>query len=141
VVNTDDPFTAANYVQMESDNYFSKVYSGILINILAIETGWYEVGVNPSPGFQQSWANISSTDKVSYKKDSFGQVHMQGVAERNGSADNLVLTLPAGLRPSRKVVITDMMGGNFNSVTINTDGTVVCVGVYANFNCITFKTT
>lgn len=139
IVNTDNPFTEVSYVQMESESGLLRLRNLIIMSFTDTETAWNSVGGSGMPAFEQSWQNLAN-EPVAFKKDPLGAIWLQGVAERNGSADNLVFTLPSGYRPTQQITFTDMLGGSFNSVTILANGQVtVPSGIYCNLNGITFK--
>lgn len=75
------------------------------------------------------WTHGSgSYSPVTYYKDSFGIVHLEGVALGTTTSANIITTLPVGYRPIRNEWLPVMVniGGSLSIINANilTDGTI-----------------
>lgn len=71
------------------------------------------IAVQGGVGFTNSWANVGSTGaNASYKKDSFGIIHVKGNINA-GTASTAAFTLPVGYRPAqdRTFAVARKVGG------------------------------
>lgn len=78
------------------------------------------------PTFTNSWVDFDTTSfgPVYYYKDKTGMVSVTGLM-KSGTLATSAFTLPAGMRPTNKLLFTTTNNGALGRVDVNTDGTVV----------------
>ena len=86
------------------------------------------VGAPGAPAYAGTWesAQSSADEGVSFYKDPWGIVHLQGnAANSNGAHEGTIFTLPAGYRPAKTIYFSVYgSGGSAAYVQVASDGTV-----------------
>ena len=136
--NSGDPLSSAK-VNANFSNLDGRVAT--LENVQAI------VNVTPS----NDWSNYDPGDSpLGYFKDPFGVVHLRGIVKEAALNHSVIMTLPAGFRPLKTLVLGVLCGTNGgNSValgiayvqptgTLAADSTCQTTN-YVSFESITFK--
>lgn len=85
------------------------------------------VGAKGAPVYENGWAPPdASVERVSFYKDPWGIVHLQGSAYRSAGPDtDTIFTLPAGYRPAGTLWTTAYGdGGSAAYIEIRSDGEV-----------------
>jgi hypothetical protein len=111
----------------------------------AIEAA-HVVGAAGEPAYENSWfapPGSPHDEGVSFYKDPWGIVHLQGSAEHTVAATGTIFTLPAGYRPAGPIWVTDYGAGDSTAyVNIKPDGTVNEDGIgqtYVSLTSVTFR--
>jgi len=86
------------------------------------------VGTAGAPAYAGTWepAQSAADEGVSFYKDPWGIVHLQGnAANSNGAHEGTIFTLPAGYRPAKIIYFSVYgSGGSAAYVQVASDGTV-----------------
>lgn len=104
--------------------------SGQAFNVgaLTATSGNIGVGTWVAPTLAGSWLNFNSGyAPVGYIKDSFGIVHLRGLAV-SGANGSTIFILPVGFRPPYTQVVPAVINSAFGSITITAAGVVSPVG-------------
>lgn len=81
------------------------------------------VGDMGEPAFENGWVNRASGENaVSFYKDPFGVVHLDG-AVKDGTPD-VVFTLPVGYRPAGAMKFPGVTSGGIGIIKVDVGGTV-----------------
>ena len=94
------------------------------------------VGATNQPAFQNGWsAALDGADEgLSFYKDGFGIVHLQGSAGNVNPSTNTIFTLPAGYRPAKNLYFAVYgAGGSAAYVQITSTGQVNVIGPAQNY--------
>ncbi len=104
------------------------------------------VGAPGAPAYEGTWqaAESSADDGVSFYKDPWGIVHLQGnAANSNGPQEGTIFTLPAGYRPAKNLYFAAYgNGGTAAYVQVMSDGEVVAFSVaqaFVGLSEVTFR--
>lgn len=89
--------------------------------IISPDDSWHNVGDAGEPAFVNSWTNYAGYQVARFLKDAAGVVHIEGVVD---SGSGTIFTLPAGYRPSAKLLIDARGNSGVGYLEIDTDGTV-----------------
>jgi hypothetical protein len=104
-----------------------------------------------APTLAGTWSNYGGLyQDAGYMKDSLGFIHLRGLLKAGGAGDT-IFTLPAGYRPSAKLIFSVQVsdGGSYvhGRVDVDTDGTVdlivpstVASGDWVSLDGINFDT-
>lgn len=106
----------------------------LLQNGATANAGFGVVGMQArqAPSFSGSWVNYGAPyQDVSYRKDPFGFVHLQGAA-KSGTAGTSIFTLPAGYRPAADLEFPISNSTGASSLLVTASGTVVPVAAAGN---------
>lgn len=100
-------------------------------NAVQVNNSYIEAWITATPG--SSWTNGSPANRtsLSYRKDSFGRVHLQGYLSGGlWGSPNYVFTLPAGYRPPANKIQELVAAGNgvVVRVTVLDTGEVFGIG-------------
>lgn len=80
---------------------------------------------------------------VRYWKDSFGVVHLMGVAQGSASTGDVVFTLPAEYRPLKRQIFNGLWGNLQGRVDVHTNGNVEALGhpnnTWLTLNGVSFR--
>jgi hypothetical protein len=92
---------------------------------------WMPVGasINGYPQFTGNWTNKGGgAAPVSYRKDAYGQVHLQGAATGGATPTSPIFTLPAGYRPANnRIFMTGAQGGGTTMIQVSSNGVVTAL--------------
>jgi hypothetical protein len=94
------------------------------------------VGVTNQPAFQNGWsATLDSADEgLSFYKDGFGIVHLQGNAAKVNPSADTIFTLPSGYRPVKDLYFAAYGdGGSAAYIQITSAGAVNVIGPAENY--------
>lgn len=103
------------------------------------------VGASGQPAYQDSWAaaGAPSDEGVSFYKDSWGIVHIQGSAEHSGANGGTIFTLPSGDAPAKDLYLAVYgAGGTAAYVQITNTGEVNIFGpsqTFVGLTSVTFR--
>jgi len=103
------------------------------------------VGATNQPPFQNGWsATLGAADEgLSFYKDGFGIVHIQGNAGNVTPTTGTIFTLPSGYRPAKNLYFAVYgSGGSAAYAQITASGNVTLIGPaqnYAGLSNITFR--
>jgi hypothetical protein len=115
---------------------------GVIIDSLTIKDGEITQSSWTNATYQNSWVdNGTSNYSVGYMKDSMGFVHLRGVC-KNGTAQSVIFTLPAGYRPSKMIFASGVANDLWGGIQIASNGQVSCftnTNVYVCLDNILFK--
>jgi hypothetical protein len=92
----------------------------------AIEAAHF-VGATGEPAYENGWSTpIASVDEaLSFYKDPWGIVHLQGNTHNGSPSSSKVFTLPVGYRPAKDIYFGVFgAGGTVAFVAVESDGTV-----------------
>jgi hypothetical protein len=95
------------------------------------------VGKAGAPAYENSWvsAHFDYVDEgVSFYKDAWGIVHLQGQASNSSAVQDTIFTLPPGYRPAGNVYFS--VYGDFGTaayIRVAADGTVSTFAVSQDF--------
>ena len=133
IVNTDVPFTAGNFTQHDA--------------LSLQDNAWHFVGETNEPAFWSNWDNSNNSQKVSFKKDLFGNVFLRGLCEiAQVSAINTIFQLPVGFRPAQSITFF-LDKRNLTTLTILSSGEVMVWPdvefnpAFISFDFLNFKNT
>jgi hypothetical protein len=117
---------SANALQGYPASYFA---------LSAIEPA-HVVGAASQPAFQNGWsASLDAADEaLSFYKDGFGIVHLQGSAAKVSPSTGTIFTLPSGYRPAKNLYFAAYGdGGSAAYVQITSSGAVNVIGPAQNY--------
>jgi hypothetical protein len=103
------------------------------------------VGATNQPAFQNGWSGSVGADDegLSFFKDSWGIVHLQGNAGNVNPSTNTIFTLPTGYRPNKNLYFAVYgSGGSAAYVQIGSNGNVTVIGPsenYVGLSNVTFR--
>jgi len=103
------------------------------------------VGAPGAPAYQNGWTAADSSDDegVSFYKDPWGIVHIQGNAAHSGAASTTIFTLPPGYRPAKNIYFSAYGNGSTAAyVQVMSDGEVVEFNVaqaFVGLSTVTFR--
>lgn len=113
---------------------------------------WHTVGASGEPAYASPWRSITNVDPVfadpAFRKYPDGYVKLRGgvqcTAAVSGSS-NLIFTLPAGYRPTKRLVFAVQASTGAARIDVLADGTVVCdtalaINSWIDFDNIEFDT-
>jgi hypothetical protein len=112
--------------------------------LAAIEPA-HVIGATNQPAFQNGWsASLGTADEaLSFYKDSWGIVHLQGNAGNVNPSTNTIFTLPTGYRPVKNLYFAVYgSGGTAAYVQITSTGDVTVIGPaenYVGLSSVAFK--
>jgi hypothetical protein len=119
-------------------------YPASYFALAAIEPA-HIVGATSQPAFQNGWSGSVGADDegLSFYKDSWGIVHLQGNAGNVNPSTNTIFTLPTGYRPAKNLYFAVYgSGGSAAYVQIASNGNVTVIGPsenYVGLSNVTFK--
>ena len=92
-----------------------------------VQEDWHFVGEAGEPAFEDSWVNYGSPyENASYMKDSMGFVHVRGfVKSGTVGTSATIFTLPAGYRPSDRILMATQSNSALGRYDIDSDGKVI----------------
>jgi hypothetical protein len=111
--------TAANANALEGKSASSFASSAI--------EGAHVVGAAGEPAYENGWSIPTAPvdEALSFYKDPWGVVHIQGNTSHTGASANTVFTLPAGYRPAKDLYLAVYgAGGTSAFIGILSDGSV-----------------
>lgn len=94
------------------------------------------VGATGEPAYENGWSTpVASVDEaLSFYKDPWGVVHLQGNTHNSSLSSGSVFTLPAGYRPAKDIYFSVFgAGGTIAFVSIESDGKVSPIGPSQTF--------
>jgi hypothetical protein len=103
------------------------------------------IGVTNQPGFENGWSSALGADDegLSFYKDSWGIVHIQGNAGNVNPSTTTIFNLPTGYRPAKNLYFAVYgSGGTAAYVEITSGGDVTVIGpseTYVGLSNITFR--
>jgi hypothetical protein len=103
------------------------------------------VGATNQPSFQNGWSSSLGADDegLSFYKDTWGVVHLQGNAANVNPSTNTIFNLPTGYRPAKDLYFAVYgSGGSAAYVQVASSGDVTVIGPaqnYVGLSNITFK--
>jgi hypothetical protein len=103
------------------------------------------VGATNQPGFENGWSSTlgAADEGLSFYKDGFGIVHVQGNAANVNPTTGTIFTLPAGYRPAKDLYFAVFgSGGSAAFVQVTSNGDVTVFGPaenYVGLTNITFR--
>jgi len=77
------------------------------------DSDWHMVGGAGEPAFENSWVNFGggTYGDAAFRIDAEGWVHLKGLV-KSGTYNAAIFTLPEGYRPSERIFMTGICGGN-----------------------------
>jgi hypothetical protein len=94
------------------------------------------VGATNQPPFENGWSSAVAADDegLSFYKDGFGIVHLQGNAGNVKAGTGLIFTLPTGYRPAKNLYFAVYGSGGSNAfVQVTSSGDVNVIGPAQNY--------
>jgi hypothetical protein len=119
-------------------------YPASYFALASIEAG-HVIGATNQPAFQNGWASPSGTsdEGLSFYKDAWGVVHLQGNAGNVNPSTSTIFTLPTGYRPVKDLYFAVYgSGGSAAYVQVASSGNVTVIGPsenYVGLSNVTFK--
>jgi hypothetical protein len=94
------------------------------INLGSFVSGAVTVGTWINATLQHGWTTTAFYD-LAYRKDSLGNVYLKGIASGGLSTTSVLMTLPAGYRPTTTTLTFIVPNiANYGTLLIHSDGTV-----------------
>jgi len=103
------------------------------------------VGALGAPAYAGNWDSAATSDAegVSFYKDPWGIVHLQGSAVNNQATTDTIFTLPPGYRPAGEIYFAVYGGGpNVAYVQVRSDGEVIAFvqpNTYISLSNVSFR--
>jgi hypothetical protein len=103
------------------------------------------VGASNQPPFENGWSSALGADDegLSFYKDTWGVVHLQGNAGNVNPSTSTIFNLPTGYRPTKDLYFAVYgAGGSAAYVQVASDGDVTVIGPaqnYVGLSNVTFK--
>jgi hypothetical protein len=146
VKNATNAITAQNatYAKTAQNATALGGYPASYFALAAIEPA-HIVGTTNQPVFQNGWSGSVGADDegLSFYKDSWGIVHLQGNAGNVNPSTSTIFTLPTGYRPVKNLYFAVYgSGGTAAYVQITSTGNVTVIGPaenYVGLSNVTFK--
>jgi len=137
VKNATNAITAQNatYAKTAQNATALGGYPASYFALAAIEPA-HVIGATNQPVFQNGWsASLGTADEaLSFYKDSWGIVHLQGNAGNVNPSTNTIFTLPTGYRPLKNLYFAVYgSGGTAAYVQITSSGDVTVIGPAENY--------
>lgn len=106
--------------------------------------GAHVVGATGEPPYENAWGAPGSTDEaVSFYRDPYGIVHVQGSAEHTGASTATIFTLPPGYRPAKDLYFAIYGGPDTTTLAVTATGAVTpsaAAGTaFAGLSNVTFR--
>jgi hypothetical protein len=146
VKNATNAITAQNatYAKTAQNATALGGYPASYFALAAIEPA-HVVGATNQPAFENGWSSsLGAADEgLSFYKDSWGIVHLQGNAANVNASTTTIFNLPTGYRPAKDLYFAVYgSGGSAAYVQITSSGDVTVIGPaqnYVGLSNVTFK--
>ena len=134
----------ATYAKTAQDATALGGYPASYFALAAIEPA-HVIGVTNQPAFENGWSSsLAAEDEgLSFYKDSWGIVHLQGNAANVNATTSTIFNLPTGYRPAKNLYFAVYgSGGSAAYVEITSGGDVTLIGPsqnYVGLSNVTFR--
>jgi hypothetical protein len=119
-------------------------YPASYFALAAIEPA-HIIGATNQPAFENGWSSALGADDegLSFYKDTWGVVHLQGNAANVNPSTSTIFNLPTGYRPAKNLYFAVYgAGGSAAYVQVGSSGDVTVIGPgqnYVGLSNVTFK--